>query len=475
MTRKSLLILFLSVVSLPELAFPGSIDWSGQYRIEGLTVFNPDLSSSQKSYMLQHLVLRPKVTAYDGLTLYSRLDIFNNPVYPNEALGSTLGGQQGGMGSESWSRPVWASASHTLRDQQTSGTVQVNELYAQWERPFYLIMAGRIPLHFGLGMSFNGGLGPFDHWLENRDMVAAQIFIGDFTLAPILAKSWEGSLGRQDDVYDYIGQIYYTKRQSRLKMGFIWQSRVSSGGERSNDTPTEGWIPEAQQTSAYSMNSYNIFVSQWVGSVKVNFELGFNEGSTGLEVGGRSVDQSGLGGVLQAEWSSSDSSWTFSSHLGYASGDDPSTPNKWEGYAFDPNYRVAFLLFNHPLGQADFLGTSYLRPHTEGSNNPVGNNFDSEVVSNTFFVNAGLGRTWGETFGIKTQWTYARLNQSLIQGGGLNGGLEVDIALSYEPFKGFLWVNELGAFFPGSGFKGGARNVDPQGAYGLETRAVVRF
>jgi ABC-type transport system involved in cytochrome c biogenesis ATPase subunit len=86
----SLLVLLIFFVSQTH---AGDIRWEGNYRAEGLRMINPTLADggNNKAYMLHHLTLKPQITAFDGLTIHSRFDIFNNSRYPNDQLGQVFG------------------------------------------------------------------------------------------------------------------------------------------------------------------------------------------------------------------------------------------------------------------------------------------------------------------------------------------------------------------------------------------------
>ncbi len=180
---KSLSKIFLTLVlfiGLSGVAQAGDIKWSGQYRFEGVRIYNPSLSDSgtNKSYILHHLTLRPEITAYDGLTIHSRFDLFNNSTYPNDQLGQTFG--SGINNNAGHAAGTNGTNSDTLGDQQSAEMLAINELYAVWSHEFGVLTVGRAPMHFGLGMMFNGGFGAFDHWLENRDLIAYKLVMGNF-------------------------------------------------------------------------------------------------------------------------------------------------------------------------------------------------------------------------------------------------------------------------------------------------------
>lgn len=479
----SLLILFVSA------AQAGDFKWSGTYRFEGLQVSNAELSdgNQSKAYMLHHLILKPEIVAYDGLTIRSRFDIMNNRLHPNSQLGQDLGsGVSNNTGAAND-----ADSSNTLSEQLASDTLAITQLYATWVHEFGVLTIGRAPIHFGLGMRFNSGAGAFDHWFDTRDIVAYKFVFGNFYLMPVLAKINEGLLSQEDDVNDYIFQAQYENPETELALGFIWQSRRSTSNANSNDSPNSavaGIVDPifggagSTQFSNYEVDFYNFFVSQWVDSVKISFELGFADGNTGIRTaGGKEVDHNAFGAAIELDYKPKSSAWDLELDLGYASGDDPATEGTYEGYLFDRNYDVAFLLFNHPMGQRDFLRTSYTRNSSTGNaardSGVASSYYDEETVSNTLYASLAFNYRWAEKYAFQPRFTYAQLNKDPILGANVDSdiGYELDLTLSYAPFEGFQWVNRVGAFFPGSTFKGGTNNLPAEFTYGIETKAAISF
>lgn len=491
--KKLLLILTSILVTQPLLA--GDIKWEGTYRFEGLKVFNPSMTNggNDKAYMLHHMTLRPQFQAYDGLRIHGRFDLFNSNRYPNDQLGQTFGQgvnstpgtvmgpnagstpQNGGLGSQ-----TNGTNSNTISDQQSAGLLAVNELYANWIHEFGVLTVGRAPMHFGLGMQFNGGFGVFDHWLENRDLVAYKIVMGNFSVMPVLAKTYEGFLDEEDDVNDFILQLNYGNPETELEVGLIYQARRSTSNANSNDTPAAPIGPTGTTLSDnYEVDSYNVFVSQWVEAVKVAFEVGFMSGNTGLAINGAEIKHDAFGGAVEISWMPESSNWGTTFDLGYASGDDPTTQNTYEGYVFDQNYDVAFLLFNHPMGAADFFRTAYMRNISNGAPSAsfsAGNSFDTAAISNTIYASGAFHYKWYEKYHLESRLTYARLNQDPLNANvDSNAGFELDLSLKYEPFKGFQWINRAGIFVPGAAFEGGTNNLPLNNSFGFETKAAISF
>jgi len=485
---KALSILFI-LLSFTIPSWAGDVRWEGNYRAEGLRVMSPELSDSgnSKAYMLHHLTLKPTIDAYDGLTIHTRFDIMNNSRYPNDQVGQVFGA---GLNSQPGGTPAAptatqpgtgtnASNSNTISRQQRADFIAINELYANWAHEFGLLTVGRVPMHFGLGIMFNAGHGPFDHWLENRDMAAYTLQFGNFSVMPAIAKTYEGLFDQEDDINDYILHISYENPETELVVGAIYQARRSTSGANSNDTPAPIAGPTAAQNSNYEVDSYNVYVSQWVENIKVSFELGFQSGELGLVANGQPVVHDAFGGVLNLSWTPEKSRWGAELDLGYASGDDPSNESSYGGYVFNRNYDVAFLLFNHPMGQADFFRTAYLRNNaTAGAVTTfaAGNSLDTEAISNTIFASAGVHYRWAEKYDIEGRFTYAMLDKDPLQTNvDLDVGMELDLSLKYEPFKGIQWINRAGVFLPGAAFRGGTNNFSTNTAIGIETKAAITF
>ncbi|UYL08778.1 hypothetical protein B9G69_017180 [Bdellovibrio sp. SKB1291214] len=169
-------VLGLSIVLTSTVAQAMSLDWSGGYRAEWIEVDRPSLGnpSQRKAYGLNYLYLNPKIIAADGINIISRVDIFNSDIYPGSQLGGIWGSNN--------------SASTATSGTQGFGNVTASQLYLNVNQEFGSLELGRVPFDFGMGMMYSGGKGPFDHWLNTRDMVAYKIIVGDWFLKPMLGR-----------------------------------------------------------------------------------------------------------------------------------------------------------------------------------------------------------------------------------------------------------------------------------------------
>jgi hypothetical protein len=169
-----------------SVALAGDLSWSGLYRTEGVFIRNPGLDSGQNledSYLTHHLILSPKIIPMDGVIIKARFDIFNNALGNNQigqVMGSYTGNTQTAAGQ--------GSPAAVMTKSQQDETIRVTEMYMNWVNEFGALVVGRVPFHFGLGMLFNDGSGPFDHWLSTKDMVAYRIALGNMTIMPAYGK-----------------------------------------------------------------------------------------------------------------------------------------------------------------------------------------------------------------------------------------------------------------------------------------------
>ena len=358
--------------------------------------------------------------------------------------------------------------------------IAVNELYLTFVQEFGVLTVGRAPLQFGLGMSYNAGTGAFDHWFDNRDMVAYKMSFGNLTFTPMIAKVVEGELGYEDDIDDYMVQVMYENPDTELKLGAMY--RIRHAGRYGNSAPGAPVFGDGAATvpaSAGFKGEYlNLFFSRWVGeSFKIGLEASTQKGETGVISSLGTVSMDAYGVALEIDWVPKTSSFHAGLKAGVASGDDAGTVNNYEGFMFDRNYDVAFLLFNHPLGRFDLFRTAGNRPQATGAETSYPSfRADEETISNVMYVSPHFKYKWSDTFDSQLGLTYAQLNSDPIQGTSVDKavGFEVDITLNYKPYENVQWVNRFGVFAPGAAFEAGGQN-DPKTVYGLETKAAITF
>lgn len=475
MTRKLqfglvLLSVVFSSFLVSQVVCANSLDWSGKYRFESLDLNNPELDSGEghKAYMLHHLVLRPKIIAADGVNIYVRMDVLNDARYPSSQLGSFLGhGPAPATGQSGTDERDSSSVAKT----QVSETLLVNEAYMQWSQEYGALIVGRAPLQFGLGVTYSAGNGDFDHWFTNRDMVAYKIASGNFTMMPAYGKMKSGYYFPGEDINDAIFILNYDNQETGLKMGVAYLKRVAT--TQSNDAPAVT-MGNTVTDAPWNTQSVNLFVNKQKSDFDFGMEVGFVNGHTGVSnPSNRDMTIESYGVAAEANYRPEKSKWQSGVKFGIASGDDPTTTDRYEGFLFDPNYKVAMILFNHPVGKANFFGTGIHRSTTD----PATKRVDDEVISNVNYISPSLTHYFSDQTNLEFRFTYANLARESLVGVDMKKdlGYEIDTTLTTRPYEKFVWEIELGMLFPGSAFKGGTNDYTAGFAWGFATKAAISF
>ena len=481
---------FAFTTVLAPLAQAADVTWGGTYRVEAIKVSNPELSSakSNKSYLLHHLVLAPKIVAADGLTIYSRLDLFNNNVFGitqvgqiNSVAGDTMGNGPGAGASTN------SNDSNPFSRTQRAGMLGVTSLYVSWAQEFGQLIVGRTPVEFGLGTAFNAGNGLFDHYIDTKDMIGYKLVLGNISVFPMVGKVNEGVVGEEDDVNDYLIHAQFDNPESDLSIGAIYQLRTwtFAGNDlpitnsTSNIGSTISGAPGAQTaTAATRVDGGNskllgVFARRATGDFKIGLEADMLSGDTGLRTtGGSAVSLNAFAVAGEIGWKPADRKLSGGLKAGFATGDDPGTPETYEGFSFNRNYDVALLMFNHPLGQYDALRTGQ-----DGSRAvPVRNAIDTESISNAIYVAPNMQYQFAETLSAGGSAVYGVLNKDPIVGGSKskNLGFEVDLNVTWKPFDRLTWIGQAAALLPGAAWAG-SQNFEQTFAYGLFTKAAISF
>ncbi|MGE4133615.1 MAG: hypothetical protein AB7F86_18405 [Bdellovibrionales bacterium] len=469
------LISFLGTLFLNS-AWAGDLEWSGVYRIEGNFLNNSELSGTKKelTYGLHHLVLRPKIVAGDGLTIMGQFDILNDSTnYPDSQMGQVWGSGIGGA------TPTSENNSNRLSQRQKADTIAVTQLYLTLAQEYGSLIVGRAPLQFGLGMTHNAGRGLFDHWYDTRDLVGYKFIVGNLYFLPMFGKPNEGTLNNTDDTNDYMIHFQYENPETDIQLGVFYQLR--KGGTQGSDAPAADPLGGTGATAAGStdMKTVSVFALRDSDTIRLGAEAAFQSGESGVHTtGGDNVAFGGFGVAGEFEYKPRESNWAWALRAGHASGDDPNTDAKFEGYIFDRNYDVAMLMFNHPLGKDDFLRTKLTTgtvfDNTTDKNHNVA---DVEALSNVIYVAPTARYKFNDRWRLDNTIITGWLSEDPIAGKSVSKelGYEWDISLHFVPRKGVTWINQAAFLFPGDAWDGGDLNYGSKFGFGLATKAAISF
>lgn len=467
------LIWLLSTLLITTPAHALSIDWTGTYRFEYTEVDRPSLSEprERKSYGLNTLNLGAKIIASDGINVVSRFDVFpnSNAAYRNSNLGAQFGG---GM-PRTPSADANGSRTNAVSQTQDSYLVRASQLYLNVNQEFGSLLVGRAPVNFGLGITYNAGLDPFDHWYSTRDLVGYKFIIDNFFFMPMMAKVYSGDPEQGNDISDQILNFEYNNRETGALIGVWHQTRKSS--DTSNDLIEPGGAKFAgTKTGGLNTQTVNFMLGRTWERFAFKVEASFLTGDTGVTTAANEeIKINAYGIATEFTFPTPESKWDWKLRAGIASGDDPST-TQYEGYQFHRNYDVATLLFNHRLGKRDFLTTNLIKDTT---NMGIYNSLDDEAIGNVTYISPSVSYKWSDRMDVRNSLTYATLNVNPtgVTGFSKDLGFEWDVDLVYRPRDRVQWINQFALLLPGKAFKNGSDNLDSTATFGVTTKAAISF
>lgn len=461
------------------------VTWKGLYRVEGNYFKNLGFTKGTgKEYALHHLVLSPKIVLLDGFELVGAVDVFNQGDF--SAAGSQAGQSFGAGFTPPTGAFYGADGAPALVDHQINKVRDLNirELFLKFSHTGGELIVGRAPLHFGLGMNVNAGDGDFDHWFDNRDMVAYSVYMGSLSFQPYVARITDGFNTDGDAASEYGVTLKFSKPENGLEMGALYMARHTPGSINQGQLATSG-AASTQRYGAY-------FERQTPGSsFRYAFELGLNGGNLGRNGTGDKISYDGFGFVAEVDYETPLRGLSLGLQAGFAGGQDGSKDDGYSSFAFDRNYDLGVIMFNHPVGHPDldlFGTTPYGKQgaYYGSGSYKVQNSIDTETVSNVMFAAPYVAYQGGTSWSLKSKWIWAQLDKDVVNSvlyatvdPALNVdkalGFEWDISFIYKPFEKVTWDTTIGVLFAGDAFKGGANNYDTKTIFGGASRVSIRL
>ncbi len=176
--------------------FAQGVEWGGGYRMEAqylngrvpaVEEFNdkgdPRLKKPSELYALHQLYLQPRFVVGDSLFLQGSFHFLNRSsmAYPRANWGQVFGSS---FGQERFWQDI----------------LRVPQAYVRWSFANSQLSMGRLPLDFGLGLSYSHEAAqPFAYWLSAVDGVQYEISFGSMTLRPLLGLDAHKLPGQSDD------------------------------------------------------------------------------------------------------------------------------------------------------------------------------------------------------------------------------------------------------------------------------------
>jgi hypothetical protein len=304
--------------------------------------------------------------------------------------------------------------------------------------------------------------------------------IGNMFIMPIIGKQYDPSISRGSDVNDMIWHLEYDNPETESSIGVFHRTRSAKfiTGDPLNDVNAVNLAGTgATKTQDWNTQHVNIFFARGFESVKFKFEAGFDSGNTGVKTASlEEVKLSGYGVAGEIEFPYGTSNWNQNFKFGIVSGDDPTTSN-YEGYWFDRNYDLAFIMFNHPVGQADIFRTNLQRnTDTSGNIYRTDESVDEEAISNVVYFAPRFDYKMNDKWYWTNTIAWAQLVSKPVANAdvAMDVGFEYDLGFTYKPTNRVTWVNQVGLFFPGQAWKAGA-GYNNSMIYGVVSKAAISF
>lgn len=426
--------------------------WEGNYSAQANYFNGVDLGNSSdgdKSYINHHLFLRPEIILYSGLSVKAGIDVINSgtdTLASGQRIGQILGGGLSGNG-------LTLDQDSVFRDRiiERNRSININEAYFEYAHTNGTLRLGRFPLHFGLGAFYNKGHNLFDHWFTNRDGVSYNFKFGNLHFRPMfsfISDSLDTNNGR---IFEYGLEFHFKVEDTGLDLGAMILQRSISGGANVN---TRLGAASGSATPLF----FNLFYKRDQKRYFYGFEGMFQSGDVGEDASGNEVSLKGFGLAAEAEYRFK--KWDFGIKTGYASGDDPSA-SSYSAVAFNRNYDLGLILFNHPLGTGTYDPTQ-TNPRGRLSGRSAtdfvaSETADTDSISNTIYLAPSATINFNDTWNLNTTLVFAWLEETNILASSEASkylGTEVDLTLTYKPTENIICSGTLGMILPGEAFNG---------------------
>lgn len=448
----------------------------GNYSAEANFFDGVDLgngSDGDKTYINHHLFLRPEVILFEGLSFHGGLDVLNGDgvsVPSSSRVGQLLGGALSSNSSGSSSLDV--PAPFQQRQLQKSRALNISEAYLKYSHTNGELRIGRLPLEFGYGAFHNAGHDVFDHWYTNRDGVSYDFTFGSMRFNPML-HYLSDPLSSGSQTSEFGLKFGFSVEDTGLDLGFMVLQRHTPTVQNSLSPVPGGGFGNAKPIT------YSVFFNRKMKNLRYGFEALAQDGSAGVDSSGDEIALKGFGIAAEVSWNRG--KWNLSSKLGYAGGDNAGDTSEISSVAMHRNYNLGLILFNHPLGAANYdpTGTNLRgRQGALGGAFDPSNTVDTDTISNARYIAPTVTFNMNRKWSLGTTYVMAWLEETnVLAGGGKVSdflGSEFDFTLDYKPTEKIILSTSLGYFLPGSAFKGSG-SLETDNVFGATTRLGISF
>lgn len=425
--RSALLLLVSSTAMAAEVELEGSFQSRGRF-FDSLSLTNEvdaGIPESQTFYVEHRMWLRPRVLVSDKVGFTADVKGFDNVVWGNQP-----------------DFPVSFTNEPLLDEGLTAPTSDTDSrapllditLWRAWadiDTDYGRLSFGRMPLHWGMGIWQNDGMGLNAEYGDTADRIQFEGLVQDsvFVRAAFDTHA-ENFLNENDDTY--AASLAAAYRSERLVFGGQLHYRHTDqidGGE-DLDLVTVDAAMDAE-----------------LGKLTVNAEFLGRFGSGDLPNGFDDVSVTQFGAALDAKLDLDP--WRLRVEAGFASGDKDDTDAKVKAFAFDRDHNVGIMLFEQPMPIFRSAAATTSNGNRNFDNVLLGNS-----VSNALYVKPTISRALLEGLEVEASVLMARaaaLPERFTDRAGY--GTEILAGVRWMPEEHVEFDARGGVFLPGSYFK----------------------
>ena len=393
----------------------------GSYRARGNSFRNLHLDSSMdtryRNYIDNRFRLNAAFVANDLILIRSDIDFLGNcGEYSGSSFGCLLGYNTQDAQNINTSLTSSSSRNNFLLGRwvpSDSNSISARRMWAELNTKFGILIIGRQPDHWGLGIFANSGDELFDNYGDSLDRIQLAMKFGAVDFTPYYGLFSERSIDRTNDIYEMGFKVKYNMNDTKNVYGFYLDIRSSR--DKNNRVST-----------------YDLFAKHNFGVVNLGLELVFQNG----KVEGNSIEANGILFNLSgdvAKWLKA------TAEVGFASGSDSET-NPYKEFSFNPDFKPALILLSHEYGQPPF--------RLKGNDGSVTYHYPASVSNAVYFKQAFQAMHKNSIFDVSFIW--AKRHQTDKRSDGKSLGYELDFSYSYRQNDNLFYGMDVAIFKPGA-------------------------
>lgn len=450
---------FAPALLLAAPALAAEVELEGAFQARGRLFDSLSLTDTEEAglpeggtfYVEHRLWLRPRILVSKDVRLTLDVKGFDNVAWGDEPIVPTtytneVVFEDGLSAPTSVNDPATALKDFTLW-----------RAWADLDTAFGRISFGRMPLHWGMGIWQNDGMGLNAEYGDTADRLQFETLVEDMIFVRgALDTHAENYLNQGDDTYAASLAVAYRSET------------VVIGGQahyRHTDVADGGTDLDVVTLDAAA----DVDLGRLSGSLELLARFGGGDLPTGLD----DVNLSGFGAAVDASLDADP--WKLRVQAGFASGDGDDTDARVRTFSFDRDYNLGIMLFEQPM---PIFRTA--APNATNGNRDYDQVLLGGAVSNALYVKPTLSRSIVEGFDVQASVLLARaaaLPERFADRSGY--GTEILGGFRWTSLDSFELDARAGVFLPGTYFRNFTNDTVVSGfgeaALGAQVTGRVRF